>query len=105
MPACITPLLMGRESEFEPSYHTVPFGRTVHVLQESKEAFPAHQFKGLFHVDEGLVLWLPLLPTFLLQLSEGEDHIHSRALEPALYLWVDTDCGPRTTRAKPYRQY
>ena len=54
---------------------------------------PAHKVKCLGEIDEGDVE-RHLLLTALLELSNGEDHVHcgSPASEAALGFWVDTLC-------------
>ena len=46
------------------------FGWTSNLGKDLEEAIPTDQIKSLCEVYEGNEEWLPLLPAFLLELSE-----------------------------------
>ena len=58
------------------------FGWTSDLGKNLEEAIPTDQIESLCEVYEGNEEWLPLLPTFLLKLFEGEDHIYSGSVGP-----------------------
>ena len=80
---CFTPLLIGKGSDEDPSYYTVPFmsswkdviilrslggggGGASNPLQKGEEALSADQVKSLGQVNEGYVESLSLLSALLL---------------------------------------
>ena len=62
------------------------------LLKDLEEPASTDQVKGFRQVHESEEQWLLLLTTLLLQLSEGEDHVHCRpaSSEAALGLWVNS---------------
>ena len=62
------------------------------LLRDLEEPASTDQVKGFRQVHESKEKWLLLLVTLLLQLSEGEDHVHCRLVgsEAALGLWVSS---------------
>ncbi len=90
---CFTPLRIGKGSEDEPSYWTVPFisswkdvtifrslGGHLILCNRVKRPFLLTEVEGLGQVDEGDVEWLSLLPALLLQLSQWKDHVNRWSL-------------------------
>ena len=70
-------------------------GGTTDLLQQLEQTLPAHKVKCRGgEVDEGDVERHLLLTALLLELSNGEDHVHcgSLASEAALGFWVDVLC-------------
>ena len=70
------------------------FGWTSDLAKDLEEAIPTDQIKSLCEVYEGNEEWMPLLPAFLLELFEGEDHVYSGSVstEASLRLRVDLLC-------------
>ena len=64
---CLTP--PEGPDDIEQSGWTAYFGKNL------EKAVPTDQVKGLCQVDKGDKEWLSLFSAFLLQLSEGEDHV------------------------------
>ena len=62
------------------------FGGTSNLLEDLEESASANQVKVSCKVHKSKEQWLLLLTTLLLQLTEGEDHIH---------------CGPPGSEATP----
>ena len=72
----------------------VQLGGGATDLQQLEQTLPAHKVKCLGEVHEGDVERHLLLTALLLELSNGEDHVHcgSLASEAALGFWVDALC-------------
>ena len=70
------------------------FGWTSDLGKDLEAAIPTDQIESLCEVYEGNKEWLPLLPTFLLKLFEGEDRVYSGSVgtETALRLREDLLC-------------
>ena len=66
-------------------------GETTDLIQQLEETLTTHKVKFLGEVDEGDVERHVLLTALLLQLSNGEDHVHCESLasDAALGFWVD----------------
>ena len=82
---------MSKHSEQLPLNWTVPFmllwkdviklwslGWLANLRQDLKKSLPADQVEGFCDVDEGNVEGPFLFTIFLLQLSDGENHVHRR---------------------------
>ena len=69
-------------------------GGATDLLQQLEQTLPTHKVKCLGEVDEGDVERHLLLTALLLELSNGEDHVHcgSLASEAAPGFWVDALC-------------
>ena len=69
-------------------------GGTTELLQQLEQALPTQKVKCVGELDEGDVKRHLMYMALLLQLSNGEDHVHcgSIASEAALGFWVDAVC-------------
>ena len=69
-------------------------GWTSNLGKDLEEAIPTDQIESLCEIYESNEEWLPLLPAFLLELSEWENHVYSGSVgtEAALRLRVDLLC-------------
>ena len=62
-------------------------GGTTDLLQQLEQTLPAHKVKYLGEVDEGNVERHLLLTALLLELSNGEDHVHCGSLASEAVHW------------------
>ena len=62
------------------------------LLKDLEEPTTTDQVKGFCQIHKSEEQWLLLLTTLLLQLAEGEDHIHcgSAGSEATLGLWINS---------------
>lgn len=55
---------------------------TSHLGEDLEEVISAHQVESLCEISKGSKQWRSLFPAFLLQPSEGEDHVSSGPVCP-----------------------
>ena len=83
--------MLSRHVFVEGSDDAKKFGWTSALGKDLEDAVSTDQIESLCEVYEE---WLPLLPTFLLNLFDGEDHVYRGFVgaEAALQLRVDLLC-------------
>ena len=72
------------------------------LLQELEQATPAHKVKILGKIDECDVEWHLLFTAFLLQLSNGENHIDRGTLRPKATLRLGKIAAGKDLQTRQY---
>ena len=77
-------------------------GKGLH--QELEQATSAYKVKSLGKIDECDVEWHLLFTAFLLQLSNGENHIDRGTLLPKAILRLRKNAAGKDLQARPHGQ-